>query len=84
MSLMSRIYLDALAVAAQMVHAERKALAYLFGKPSDAPLSALNVATVTIFNRCILDGLQPAECHMLDEQKVQRISINRRKNPRYG
>lgn len=41
-------------------------------------------AAVTIFNRCILDGLQPAECHMLDEQKVQRISINRRKNPRYG
>ncbi|WP_220453814.1 hypothetical protein, partial [Pseudomonas monteilii] len=46
-SVMSRIYLDSLAVAAQMVHAERKALAYLFGKQSDAPLSALNVATIT-------------------------------------
>lgn len=46
-SVMSRIYLDSLSVAAQMVHAERKALAYLFGKPSDAPLSALNVATIT-------------------------------------
>ncbi|MGC5699275.1 hypothetical protein J4P02_03620 [Pseudomonas sp. NFXW11] len=46
MSVMSRIYLDSLAVAAHMVHAERKALAYLFGKPSAAPLSALNLATI--------------------------------------
>lgn len=44
--LMSRLYLDALALAAKVVHAERKALAYLFGRPAEAPLSALNVATI--------------------------------------
>lgn len=45
-SLMSRVYRDTLAVAAQMVHAERKALGYLFGKPSEARFSSLNVATI--------------------------------------
>ena len=44
--LMSRLYLDALALAARVVHAERKALAYLFSRPAEAPLSALNVATI--------------------------------------
>jgi hypothetical protein len=44
---MNRVYLDTLALAAQMVHAERKALAYHFARPADAPVSALNVAVIT-------------------------------------
>ena len=44
--LMTRLYMDTLTLAAQMVHAERKALAYHFARPMDAPLSKLSVATV--------------------------------------
>ncbi|CAI8918679.1 hypothetical protein EMIT0P100_310002 [Pseudomonas sp. IT-P100] len=47
-SVMSRVYLDTLTIAAQMVHAEKKALAYTFARPVDAPLSAMNVATISI------------------------------------
>ncbi len=46
MGLMNRLYLDTLGLTAQMVHAERKALAYHFARPADAPLSALNVAVI--------------------------------------
>lgn len=46
MNLMSRLYLDTLAFSAQMVHAERKALSYHFAIPSDAPVSAQNVAVI--------------------------------------
>lgn len=46
-SLMSRLYIDTLSLAAQMVHSEKKALAYHFARPADAPLSKLNVATIT-------------------------------------
>lgn len=52
--LMSRIYLDSLALAASMVHAETKALAYHFGRPTDAPLSALNVSTITYAHQKLL------------------------------
>lgn len=44
--LMTRLYMDTLTLAAQMVHAERKALAYHFARPMDAPLSKLSVATI--------------------------------------
>jgi len=44
--LMTRLYMDTLTLAAQMVHAERKALAYHFARPMDAPLSKLTVATI--------------------------------------
>lgn len=44
--LMTRLYMDTLTFAAQMVHAERKALAYHFARPMDAPLSKLTVATI--------------------------------------
>jgi len=53
-SVMSRIYLDTLAIAASMVHSEKKALAYHFARPMDAPLSALNVATITYAHQKIL------------------------------
>lgn len=44
--LMTRLYVDTLTLAAQMVHAERKALAYHFARPMDAPLSKFTVATI--------------------------------------
>lgn len=44
--LMTRLYMDTLTLAAQTVHAERKALAYHFARPMDAPLSKLTVATI--------------------------------------
>lgn len=46
MGIMTRLYVDALALAGQMVHAEGKALGYLFGRPADVPFSTLNVATI--------------------------------------
>ncbi len=42
-ALMSRLYFDMLSLAAQRVHAEKKALAYHLGRPADAPLSAFSV-----------------------------------------
>lgn len=45
--MMNRLYLDTLSMTAQLVHAERKALNYNFGRLSDAPVSALNVADLT-------------------------------------
>ncbi len=44
--MMSRLYQDTLNLAAQMVHAERKAMAYHFARPSEATLSAFNAATI--------------------------------------
>ncbi|TKV43717.1 hypothetical protein A0U87_11815 [Sphingobium sp. MP9-4] len=43
---MNRIYLDTLSMAAQMVHAEKKALAYHFGRPAIATVSALNMSLI--------------------------------------
>lgn len=45
-AMMTRLYRDTLALASMMVHTERKALAYHFVTPADAPLSAFNVATI--------------------------------------
>ncbi len=44
--LMTRLYMDTLTLAAQMVHAERKALAYHFARPMDAPFSKLTASTI--------------------------------------
>lgn len=44
--LMTRLYMDTLTLVAQMVHAERKALAYLLARPVDAPLSKLSLSTI--------------------------------------
>jgi hypothetical protein len=45
-SLMNRLYLDTLALAAQYVYAEQKALAYHFARPIQAPVSGLNLSTI--------------------------------------
>ncbi|WP_031568240.1 hypothetical protein [Rheinheimera texasensis] len=42
--MMSRLYRDTLSLAAQLVHAERKALNYYMVEIKDAPISAINVA----------------------------------------
>lgn len=49
--LMTRLYMDTLTLAAQMVHAERKALGYHFARPMDAPLSKLSVATIVALHQ---------------------------------
>ncbi|MEJ5278287.1 hypothetical protein WH299_03310 [Pseudomonas sp. MYb541] len=54
MGVMTRLYIDTLALAAQMVHSEKKALNYHFARPDDAPLSALNVATIAFAHQKIL------------------------------
>ena len=46
-TMITRLYRDMLALFAMMVHTERKALAYHFVTPADAPLSAFDVATIT-------------------------------------
>lgn len=46
MGLVSRLYMDSLDLAARLVHAEHKALAYLYGETAPAPVSALNMATI--------------------------------------
>lgn len=45
-SLMTRVYMDTLSFAAQMVHAEKKALSYHFARPAAAPVQAFNAATI--------------------------------------
>lgn len=60
--LMTRLYMDTLTLAAQMVHAERKALAYYFAKPLDAPLSKLSVATIAgLHQKTVLHDLVSAK-----------------------
>jgi len=54
-STMHRLYADTLSLAAQMVHAEKKALNYHFARPGDAPVNALNLATIAgDHNRAVL------------------------------
>ncbi|WP_413674380.1 hypothetical protein ACEN9H_08455 [Massilia cellulosiltytica] len=43
---MTRLYVDALGLAGQMVHAEAKASAYLFGRTTDVRFSTMNVAAI--------------------------------------
>lgn len=46
MTLMTRLYVDALGLAGQMVHAEGKALGYLLGRPAEVRFSTLNAASI--------------------------------------
>lgn len=70
-AMMSRLYLDSLNLAAQMVHTEKKALAYHFGVPSDPSVSALNGATITAAHlKIILNDWVAAKERFLNRREL--------------
>ncbi|MFB9246463.1 hypothetical protein [Massilia antarctica] len=75
-STMHRLYADTLALAAQMVHAEKKALNYHFARPGDAPVNALNLATIVgDHNRAVLVDWAGAKLRYEARREIAGLSL---------